>query len=420
MGRVTFSSGTMGGGKKRANPEANPDETSTRDNGSGAKRRRVSGRSQGDRDVDGRFGEGGGDKEHEFSRQGTEHDDDEDGPGETMNSSMKGEEDYSNKFSISAGDMTTETIGIEPFNLREEREGGDGAFDLSGNYVWRKRGKGGDEEEDAWLDGLEEGVAVEDNARRTGDNDDDKHGGVKKGDQKQEQSLQEEKEDEEMTEKNKSFLYSVLLTYLSQNETVASSLRRLGKLVKSTKSDEGANKLARDNFDQVTEAADALLQGGDTEVYQRKREVFEQNVKEINASASSGGGYFGGSGTGNGNGNGTGGNEEGSTNSTELEDDVKWEYRGQDGALHGPVTSAQMLQWRSQGYFTGESAVDIRRWVEGRVAADKTSLNNKEDLMNDLDDSDEEEGGESGGADPPDAEENEWRRSDGINFAAFL
>ena len=44
---------------------------------------------------------------------------------------------------------------------------------------------------------------------------------------------------------------------------------------------------------------------------------------------------------------------------------MKWEYKGQDGGIH-IATTKQMLEWRSMGYFTGESAVDIRQLDEGK------------------------------------------------------
>ena len=40
---------------------------------------------------------------------------------------------------------------------------------------------------------------------------------------------------------------------------------------------------------------------------------------------------------------------------------VQWEYRGQDGSLHGPFSSAQIASWQAQGYLTGSTSVLIRR-----------------------------------------------------------
>lgn len=38
-----------------------------------------------------------------------------------------------------------------------------------------------------------------------------------------------------------------------------------------------------------------------------------------------------------------------------------WEYQALDGSIQGPFTSQQIADWMSQGYFTGDSAVMIRR-----------------------------------------------------------
>ena len=63
---------------------------------------------------------------------------------------FQGEEVADEKFSLSASNESGD-CPIEPFNLKSEREDGEGYFD-GDTYVFR-RGKG-DEEEDAWLDNL--------------------------------------------------------------------------------------------------------------------------------------------------------------------------------------------------------------------------------------------------------------------------
>jgi hypothetical protein len=69
--------------------------------------------------------------------------------GERNMDEVKGEERYDAMYSLAA-----DGVEIEAFNLKEEREGGGGYFDATGNYVFRS-GNGG-EEADAWLDGLEQ------------------------------------------------------------------------------------------------------------------------------------------------------------------------------------------------------------------------------------------------------------------------
>lgn len=46
---------------------------------------------------------------------------------------------------------------------------------------------------------------------------------------------------------------------------------------------------------------------------------------------------------------------------------TRWEYQGADGSLYGPFTTKQILDWRQQGFLTGETAVMIRP-VKHRVA----------------------------------------------------
>ena len=38
-----------------------------------------------------------------------------------------------------------------------------------------------------------------------------------------------------------------------------------------------------------------------------------------------------------------------------------WEYQALDGSLQGPFDSQQILAWKAQGYFTGPTAVNMRR-----------------------------------------------------------
>jgi GYF domain len=40
---------------------------------------------------------------------------------------------------------------------------------------------------------------------------------------------------------------------------------------------------------------------------------------------------------------------------------VQWEYRGLDGVIHGPFAPQTIAGWKAQGYFTGSSAVMMRK-----------------------------------------------------------
>jgi hypothetical protein len=41
-----------------------------------------------------------------------------------------------------------------------------------------------------------------------------------------------------------------------------------------------------------------------------------------------------------------------------------WEYQSSDGAVHGPFSYSSIAQWKQQGYFTGASAVPMRRVLD--------------------------------------------------------
>lgn len=132
-----------------------------------------------------------------------------------------------------------------------------------------------------------------------------------------------------------------------------------------------------------------------------------------------------------------------------------WEYMGQDGQVHGPFTTQQILDWRSQGFFSGDSAVHMRL-VQGteqldgeqdreeeedgrtdrgggahsprkRVRFNEPPKDTTQDLLNDLDD-DDENGGDTtahGGSlsAPPTLSERrahlQWQSSDAIAFQRF-
>merc|ERR1712029_551072 len=106
-----------------------------------------------------------------------------------------------------------------------------------------------------------------------------------------------------------------------------------------------------------------------------------------------------------------------------------WEYKGnKDGAMHGPYTSRQMLDWKSYGYFMGDSAVDVRRLVKcgsRRVSAkqkgDNESKTNMKELMADLMHEEKEDAQKQ-----PEEENTEtlsnssWMRSDMVDFSLYL
>ena len=312
---------------------------------------------------------------------------------------VKGEEKFDMNFSLAA-----DGVEIEPFNLKEEREGGGGYFDATGNYVFRRGGAGAGEEEDAWLDGLEDGKAG---------------GKAKYGDDEEGEGDKDKEEEEgprEMTDAAKAAMYSAIATLLAPKETVPRGLRRLGAL-KPKRAAKGAAKAAvspeaqaaASAFNQITEAADALLNAGEPDVYGMTREEASTKAQDC-TTASAASNMFAVSAAGG-------------------EAGQMWEYRDPQGAMQGPFTSVQMFQWRSQGFFAGEQAVDVRKYVkqEVEVVAAPVVGGNVDDLMGDLDDSDDEEeekvkptaevkpaaGGDEAAA------ATKWEKSDAINFALY-
>ena len=97
-----------------------------------------------------------------------------------------------------------------------------------------------------------------------------------------------------------------------------------------------------------------------------------------------------------------------------------WEYRGnQDGQIHGPYTTEQMVGWIGAGFFVGEAAVDVRRARTASAAAAATA----DDLMADLMDSDDDNdgGGDDGGDGKEEVmREEPWQRSDRVDFRSLL
>merc|ERR1711971_201259 len=130
----------------------------------------------------------------------------------------------------------------------------------------------------------------------------------------------------------------------------------------------------RETVEELTELADALLFQGETEAYELSRRDWIHRLKlekyfpssdhtkrpfessSIVPSKKQRHNYF----------------EDASESVTSIQQvvvkqdhvsgQVLWEYKGnEDGTIHGPYTSQQMMEWTACGYFVGESAVDIRK-----------------------------------------------------------
>jgi hypothetical protein len=133
-------------------------------------------------------------------------------------------------------------------------------------------------------------------------------------------------------------------------------------------------------LDQITEIANEILSRGITSVYQMTFEALDNSMSQ-------------------------------------------WEYRGQDGTIHGPFTSQQIAQWKSQGYFTGDTAVMMRKvsgCVVGKIAMPKKRARHEDknlsnDLVDDLN-SDDEDDVDTAKDIVPTKKEYPWTISDDIDF----
>ena len=391
----------------------------------------------------------------------------------------KNPDEYETNAGINAG------CPVEPFNMNAEKDGGLGYFD-GDTYVFRHNQKPVDGEDDAWLDGL-----GEDNEKETGgggldstsiwkpSSSDTKSAGYK-GEQSKRKSkfVSEDDIPEDIGRRMATLLQD-------DNETVMMALTRHGASIRQLQSQQ--QKLAKkskikkrkpskskkedditsttsssssDNIDaevkqlkmkveqtrecveELTELADALLFGGETEAYeltksdwihkfkleqyfptssaaaiQRKRPL---EGEEDTQSKKKSKGYF----DTNTEETKTETHVATNTNKPSVESTVMWEYKGnEDGTIHGPYTSQQMKDWTSCGYFVGESAVDIRRVGSSDTGKSDNKQESKEedtkadvdDLMADLMDDDEEETKEES--------ENTsaaWMRSDRVDFSLYL
>lgn len=255
-----------------------------------------------------------------------EDDDDDDREATVFKRNIEGEEEESNEKFNEAG------VPIEPFNMRNEREGG--FIDENMNYVFKKE----EEEVDAWVSGLDEATLEE------------AIGQAAMAEKKKaaKQAAEDDKEDD-LEFKSESQLKIELLTFMQPGETISSTLKRLsgkpvlknhiqGEVKRRTApgkqhaaadlndqnkklSAAQQNKIARENksqIDRVTDLADHLISSGLTGIYSMTYEA-------IHAST------------------------------------VKWEYKGADDKIYGPFTSQQISEWKSQGFFSGPTSVLMRR-----------------------------------------------------------
>ncbi|GAX15927.1 hypothetical protein FisN_UnNu078 [Fistulifera solaris] len=256
--------------------------------------------------------------------------------------------------------LASEGIAVEPFHMKQEESDGTGFFD-GDTYIFRRDNK---EEPDAWLDGLEN------------NNSSNEEPAVRSVSRPREKPRAESENWDSM---EPAVLYARMIPLVSESETVLKAIARYGNSMKRTPQGE-TNQLAQDALNLLTSASNSLLLRGQVDIYEKTQKDLLQLLPEEKHSRDS---------------------------STST---VQWEYEGrQDGKIHGPYSTADMLSWIQAGYFVGESAVNVRT-VQKKVKS------MQDDLMGDLledDDDDENQNYED------EYERGEWVLSDQVNFAKY-
>ena len=353
--------------------------------------------------------------------------------------------------------------------MKAEREGGEGYFD-GDTYVFRRgEGRDADDEPDAWVDELGDGAG----ASGAADGAAASASEISTASSIARISAKRTKKDrsslldlEDVSYEELCNRASALLA--SDTETVARALKRYGDVIardrkrrqeaaKAAKKKAGTPSSAGPNdanakngkdadaaaddagvsaaqkaLSELTELADAILMGGDSEIYSRNRSDLMKSASggadatgdEHEAGHKRKRNYFSEE---------QDGNVIPITNATRSDETatstppaastkvpVQWEYRGnQDNQIHGPYTTEQMLGWIRAGYFVGETAVDVRRIkssTDSSAGAEPTVTS--DDLMADLMDSDDDDG-DSKDKEGGDSEQL-WEKSDKVDFQSYL
>ena len=145
----------------------------------------------------------------------------------------------------------------------------------------------------------------------------------------------------------------------------------------------------------MTLASNALLLQGDVDIYQKTR----KDIMEMCAQADV-----------------VNPNKSNNQGPSPL---IQWEYKGnQDGKVHGPYSTEDMLQWTQAGYFIGSQAVQVRT-----VSIEETTLpsSTKDELLSDLmedDDDDDHNHDLDKKEKAAKAIRGEWISSNDVNFMA--
>jgi len=268
-------------------------------------------------------------------------------------------------------------IKIEPFNMKAESSDGTGYFE-GDTYVFRRGDK--EDESDAWLDSLNETVSNPDSHFRR----------VKVPKIPPENN-------ENLDDWPKEDLYAKIVRLMSNSETVLGALVRYGDLIKragkkETKSSESSIKISQSSLNDLTTISNALLLQGDVDIYQKTREDIFKLVDSSKLSAKQ-------------------------AALKNAPNSVEWEYKGnEDGKVHGPYSSQEMLNWIRAGYFVGSQAVQVRMIKNSDGSTQPPGASIKEELLSDLMDDDDDDDKDNTNKVPG----REWILSDKMDFKAYL
>lgn len=258
-----------------------------------------------------------------------------------------------------------EGIKVTPFNMKEELE--EGHFDKDGMYIFDKT----KEIKDNWIDNID-WVKIK----------------AKEKDHEDKMGDSESDDEEDFDEKA---VYTEILSFLKPGETIAKALKRLGgnkgkiqsssqrwkaKKQKTPNDTGGPLEEDKQKFLKLTELADKVMSTGNMEVYEMTYEKvnfllkkFEPSKTEIpedmdndDALDMFAENFDKESGTKEDSSKGSEEpksehKENNSSSKTEVlvatSSEVMWEYKWktEDEEIHGPFTSAQMLQWSEEDYF---------------------------------------------------------------------
>ncbi|CAI5708521.1 unnamed protein product [Peronospora destructor] len=287
------------------------------------------------------------------------------------------------------------------FDMEEEKD--EGHFDANGNYVWDDEAK---KKEEAWLEDVSEqqmGAAKHAKSRR---------------------EFRDKQTEETLTTEAAN---KTLATFLRPLETVLQALKRLGSKKKTRvrpgnkrkqthrKETETTTQTAEEKkqFEQITEAADFLMRLGEVEVYGQTKEEF---VPQEELLAQWRRVQFAGQ-------------SEEKREENPPKKEIMWEYKATDGQVHGPFPTSSFVVWQQQGYFVGETAVDMRQALSisddaAEVPAHKRQkqedekVSAEQEMLDDFEDSDNEDDAKPAD-DKEKANENLWKRSDAIEFSSY-